>query len=113
MEVLLNLGKNLWKVCKIVDFSDERLLGIEFKCENKMVLFVNLYLPFDSADNQDECIGFLFLLESITLDCPSHYVFYIGEFNANIACVTRFGRLLSEMCTAHNLKIPDSLLCDS
>ena len=46
--------KTLGNMCKIVDLDDNRLLGLEINSSNISILIVNIYMSFNSVDNQDE-----------------------------------------------------------
>jgi len=55
--------KSLGEKCNIVDLDNTRLLGIEIAIKNNddeiKLLFVNIYMPLDCADNTDEFMQYL------------------------------------------------------
>jgi len=57
-ELVILWRKSLGETCNIVDLDDGRLLGIEVDIKNNddeiKLLFVNIYMLFDCADNKDD-----------------------------------------------------------
>jgi len=55
--------KSLGENCNVVDPDDTRLLAIEIVLKNNddeiKLLFVNIYMPFDCADNTDDFMQYL------------------------------------------------------
>ena len=45
--------------CSVIDMEDCRLMCLEIFCDNKSLILINVYLPYDSCDNLDD---FLFHL---------------------------------------------------
>lgn len=103
--------KSLANMCKIVEFDHDRFLGIVVSNNNKSLLLLNVYFPYDSPDNIDEFIYCLAKVDSIVNDSATPYVLACGDFNANLLKDSRFGRELILFCQDTNLIISDSLLC--
>ena len=71
-----------------MDLDDARLLGIEIVIKNNndeiKLLFVNIYMPFDCADNTDDFMQYLSRVNDICETYPTPYVYVIGDFTANV-----------------------------
>ena len=110
----------LWKktissYCKIVDFNDSRIMGLEVCIDLKKMFIINVYLPCDTNDNADSFIAYLSKLDSIITDFESPYVFCCGDFNANIGSDIRmgynsFGKELIKFCKDEGLVLSDQVL---
>jgi len=61
--------KSLGEKYNIVDLNDAKLLGMEIAIKNNddeiKLLFVNIYMPFDCADNTDDSMQHLFRVNDI------------------------------------------------
>ena len=62
--------KSLSKKCSIVEFNDERLLGLDIEVNGQNVLFVNVYLPCDSHGNEEQFMNYLSKISSIVETLP-------------------------------------------
>jgi exonuclease III len=95
--------------CFIVQYDDPRLLGIEVRCDGNNVLFVNMYMPYDCTENEDDFVYYINKVNDIVESYVSPYVFIIGDFNANICTnnVSHFGNILKTYCTEESLVIAD------
>ena len=51
--------KSLGERCNIVNLGDSRLLGIEVDINGINAMFINMYMPCDCADNEDEFLMYL------------------------------------------------------
>ena len=63
VELGILLRKSLGEKCNIVDLDNTRLLGIGIAIKNNddeiKLLFVNIYMPFDCADNTDDFMQYV------------------------------------------------------
>jgi len=76
-----------------VDLEDARLLGIETVIKNnddeiKLVL-VNIYMPFDCADNTDDFMQYLSRVNDIFETYPTPYVYVIGDIYSCLLDVSK------------------------
>ena len=80
--------KALGEKCNIVDLDDARLLGIEIVIKNNddeiKLLFVNIYMPFNCADDTDDFMQYSSRVNDIFETYPTPYVYVIGNLNANV-----------------------------
>ena len=102
----------LWKnylspFIRPVSYDDDRIIGLEYSfCDFKM-LFVGVYLPYDTKNNFGQYVYYLAKLKTIVDDFDSPYVCMLGDFNADIVKNSTFGKELNRFCTDANLLIPD------
>ena len=108
--------KSLGEKCNIVDLDDTRLLGIEIAINNNddeiKLLFVNIYMPFDCADNADDFMQYLSRVNDIFETYPTPYVYVIGDLNANVIvknnqCSSKFGETLLKFCNDEDILVAD------
>ena len=104
--------------CKPIEYSDSRLLGLEFTLSDMKLLFINLYLPHCCLDNLDEYLHYLTMLDSCIVNSNTPYVFAMGDFNADISVDNsgifkqRFGKELTQFCQEEQLIISDKVHLD-
>lgn len=108
--------KSIGSKCKIVNYDDTRILGINVNVNGNDMLFVNVYLPCDSPENGNEFISYLTILDNIVENHCSPYVYFIGDFNANLLknaegqIHTQFGQELLSFCEDEGYIVSDMLL---
>ena len=114
----------LWKKCfanrcKIIDFQDDKLLGLEVQHKDGKLLIVNAYLPYCADINIDEYAYYLGKIESIFSDYDSPYIYVIGDFNADISgwhsgqVTHKFGQDLLGFCKNEGFVMSDKELCSA
>jgi hypothetical protein len=98
---------------KVIETEDSRFMCFEFLSGSAAILFINSYMPCDSADNLDEFLYYLAKVNSVIDNHPSLHSCIIGDFNANFSngCKSLFGKELSKFCEHENFVIADRLLC--
>ena len=60
------------------------VVGIEISSDNKKMYILNVYLPYDKLDNEEEHIDRLAKLHNILAECDSTCVAVVGDYNANV-----------------------------
>ena len=109
--------KSMGSDCTVVDYCDDRLMGLEISSHSSKVLLVNVYLPYCCNDNIDDYMFYLCKLDSIIESADTPYVFVVGDFNANVSLNDnvlshKFGQMLVDYTSEHRLHISDKMLCD-
>ena len=102
--------KDMSSICEIVDYKDDHFLGIVIKSGNQSILLLNVYLPFDCANNLDDFMFCLARIDSFITDFQSPYVYACGDFNANLLAKSRFGKEFVNFCENVDLVISDYVL---
>ena len=108
--------KSLTQSYKIIDYSDERLLGIELQFGDKKLLILNIYLPYCSAANHDEFIHYMAKIDAIISSADTPFTYIMGDWNADLTkdcnglIQHSFGEELQQFCTEEGLVISDSEL---
>ena len=109
--------KDIAQMCKIVEYNDNRLMGLELNTGNNTVMLINVYLPYNSTNNSDEYLYYLSKIEHIVSTYNSPYCYVVGDFNADVtkdenhAIQHKFGSELYNFCITENLIIADDELC--
>ena len=69
---------------KPISFDDDQIVGLEEHFGDTKVLFLCVYLPYDTKRNFDEDVFYLAKLKSIVEDYESPHVCTLGDFNADV-----------------------------
>ena len=105
--------KTLTQTYRIIDYNDERLLGIELQFGNKKLLIVNVYLPYCSAANHDDIIHYLAKNDAIISSSDTPFIYIMGDWHADLTQNGNglpqhsFGEELHQFCTEEGLVISD------
>ena len=59
-------------------------LGLKIASSNATILFLNVYLPYQTDDNADEYQDILGKIQAISDSFESTNIFIIGDFNADV-----------------------------
>jgi exonuclease III len=108
--------KTLCESCKVIEMNDERLMAIEAVCNNKTFLFINVYMPYCTAQHMDDFQYYLCKLESIVSSSNTPYIYIIGDYNANLCldsdgrALNIFGKELLQYCALNGLIVTDFVL---
>ena len=109
----------LWKKCfgtncRIIEYDDERLLGIEITCNQLKLFILNCYLPFSCYANLDEYSQYLDKISAILDSCDTPYCMAVGDFNADTSNKEHlFGNILATHVLADELVLSDVSMMDS
>ena len=64
-------------------YEDPRILGLEIKCNNAILLFLCVYLPYKCDMFFYDYIIYLNKIKTIIESANNPYVFVLGDFNAD------------------------------
>ena len=98
------------KHCTFKTYNCNRIAGLEINCGSFKALFLCVYMPCDSSDNDDDFMFYLSKLLQIADEFPSPHIFICGDSNANIHQPSRFGKELIDVCNANSLCFSDKML---
>lgn len=101
---------NLAPFVKPITYADDRIIGLECDIGDHKLLFLGVYLPYDTKQNFDQYVHYLAKVKCIVDDFDSPYVCVLGDFNADIIKQSDFGKELQSFCDDANLKIADIML---
>ena len=90
--------KSLSQITNIIKYEDTRILGLEIKCNNAILLFLCVYLSYECDMFYDDYIFYLNKIKIIIESANTSYVFVLGDFNADIQSDSVFGSELVEFC---------------
>ena len=76
--------KSLGTRCKIVTFDDTRILGLKLSSEGREMLVLNVYLPYNSAENFDLYLLYVGKIAAILEESMLCDMMILGDFNANV-----------------------------
>ena len=72
------------KNVRCINYNEDWILGLEITNNEKTILILNIYLPYECNDNNDaflECLG---KIQSIIQSSNNQCIYMIGDFNANL-----------------------------
>ena len=107
--------KTLSRGVKIIRYDDERILGIELKTSDFIILILCIYMPYECNELYDDFCFYLDKVKCIIESANTPYVFAMGDFNADIKSSSIFGSELIEFCNMNDLSFIDKsmLLSDT
>ena len=105
MSVLWN--KSLSNSIRTIQYDDNRILGIEVKSKDTILLFLSVYLPYECDMYYDDYCFYLSKLQCIIDTSNTPYVFILGDFNADIQSASIFGAELIDFCDNNELCFVD------
>ena len=77
--------KEMDSVIKVIRLQVEWCIAVQFKTNYKEFTVLNVYMPFESQQNEDEYLNRLAFISSFISDNPSTSVFVVGDMNADIS----------------------------
>ena len=95
--------KSISNDINIVQYDDNRILGLEIKTNDFSLLFLCIYLPYECDAFYDDYCFYLNKLQCIIESSNTPYIFAMGDYNANIKSESVFGSELTEFCDLNNL----------
>ena len=98
-------NRALSSCCSIIQYEDNRLLGISINFNDFNYLFLNVYLPYFSNDNLDDYDMYMGKIASILDGSDASGVVIVGDFNAGPS--SPFFEELQILCREKDLIISD------
>ena len=83
-------NKSLSNSTRTIQYDDNRILCIEVKSKETILLFLSVYLPYDCDMFYDDYCFYLSKLQCITNYFNTLYVFILGAFHADIQSASIF-----------------------
>ena len=102
----------LSKFIKAIDLNVDWCTAIEVATAGTRFIILNVYLPYQSHENEDLYIEYLGFLKSVIDDMNHTNIVIIGDFNANLGLTgtNLFANHMLEFCQESSLKISDKIL---
>ena len=106
---------SLCKYIKHIDFNVSWCTGIEVNMENTKFVILNIYLPYQSLENEESYMEHLGFLKSFIDDIQCTNITVVGDFNANLGLTGTklFTNHMLEFCNDNSLIISNKLLLPS
>ena len=81
--------------------------GAKFRIDNKTFLIINVYLPYQSTENEEEYLDKLGQLSAVLEEVDVTSYMIVGDWNANLDDTGRtlFGPHLLAFCQEHSLRL--------
>ena len=98
--------KSIESVITELKFSLDWLVGINIKTNNSNITILCVYLPYCSAENEDDFLSKLSTIYDIITDTECENILVAGDFNANVKYPSSsFGRILIDFCEDSGLSL--------
>ena len=101
------IRKQYRSMAQFFTYDCSRLLGVQLSHNEESLLFINVYMPYQSDDNFEIFMEYIGKITALIDECPTSNIAIIGDFNAAID--THFDVELQELCSNLSLVISD---CD-
>ena len=101
-------NKSLAQFSNVIQYDDDRLMGLSLNFQGIQYLFLNVYLPYYCIDNEFDYDMYIGKIASIIDDSDAAGVVVLGDFNANPD--SSFYLELEQLCVAKDLIISDTAL---
>ena len=113
--VALMWRANLCKYIKHIDLNVNWCTAIEVTMKTNKFIILNVYLPYQSRENEDLYLEHLGFLKAYLDDIDSTNIVIVGDFNANLGLsgTKLFSNHLLEFCEDTSLMISTKLLLPS
>ena len=86
-------------------------IGIELCCNDKKVIILNVYTPYECVQNEDVYLSRLAFIMSFIQDNPSICIYVVGDLNADISDANSlFGNHLIQFCSDSGLILSSKVL---
>ena len=86
-------------------------VGIEINIDNKRIVILNVYTPYECHDNEPEYVNCLAHIAAIIDELNTTCVYVVGDYNADIADeYSLFAKHLLNSCRDTGLKLSSKLL---
>ena len=110
--VALMWRTNLCKYIKHMDLEVDWCTAIEVVMESNSFVILNVYLPYQSRDNEDLYMEHLGFLNSLLGEINCTNIVLVGDFNANLGLqgTKLFKNHLLEFCEENSLTISSRIL---
>ena len=76
--------KTLSRGVKVIHYDGERILGIELKTRDFIILILCIYIPYECKEFYDDFCFYLDQVKCIIEYANTPYVFVMGDFNSDI-----------------------------
>ena len=101
-------NKSLTPYINIVNYDDDRLLGLSFKYRDQSTLFINVYLPTNVRENVDQYLNYVGKISAIIEESQCENICILGDFNASPG--TDYFVEICSLCSSHDLIMSDVAL---
>ena len=97
--------KGLGNHVEKIDIDANWAVGILLRFGSRVLLLLNVYLPYERPDNTDEYLEKVGIIASIIEDYDVSATFIVGDFNADFTKRnSQFTRQLKHFCDDYNLQ---------
>ena len=95
----------------VVRLDVDWAIGVEFNCNDKKFIILNIYTPYECYQNEGEYLNRLACVMSFIQDCASTCIYVVGDMNADVPDVNSlFANHLMQFCSDGGLILSSKVL---
>ena len=109
--VAIMWNKKYDQLVNVIRVGADWAIGIELSCNDKKIIILNVYMPYECTQNEDEYLSRLAFILSFIQDNSSSYIYLVGDMNADVSSVNSiFGKHLIQFCLDSGLILSSKVL---
>ena len=103
-------NKKYDRLVNVIRLGVDWAVGLELCCNDKKIIILNVYTPYECMKNEDEYLSRLAFIMSLIQDNPSTCIYVIGDMNADVTDANSlFGKHLAQFCSDSGLILSSKL----
>lgn len=104
-------NKKYDQLVSVIRLGVDWAIGIELCCNDRKIIILNVYMPYECIFNEDEYLSRLAFIMSFIQDNSSTCIYVLGDMNADITDAnSSFGNHLLQFCTDSGLILSSKVL---
>lgn len=103
--------KKLDSVMNVIRFELDWCIAVQLKINNKELIILNVYTPYECQQNEDEYLNRFAFINSFIYDNHSTSVYVVGDMNADLSDRwSLFAKHMLQFCDDNNLTLSSQVL---
>lgn len=104
-------NKKLDQGVNVIRLGVDWAIAIELCCDDKKIIILNVYTPYECRQNEDEYLSRLAFIMAFIQDNPTTSIYIVGDLNADVTDANSlFGNHLNQFCSDSGLMLSSKIL---
>ena len=104
-------NKKYDQLVNIIRLGVDWAIGVELSCNDKKLIILNVYMPYECTQNEEEYLCRLAFIVSYIQDNSSSCIYVVGDMNADVTGDNSlFGKHLIQSCSDSGLTLSSKIL---
>ena len=104
-------NKKYDQLVNIIRLGVDWAIGVELSCNDKKFIILNVYMPYECTQNEEEYLCRLAFIVSYIQDNSSSCIYVVGDMNADVTGDNSlFGKHLIQSCSDSGLTLSSKIL---